>query len=1340
MILGSMSMFGTASAYENYTFTHLKGKDGLPHQQVESMAFDRDGMLWIGTRNGLTKYDGYSFVTYYCSPGDSTTITDNFIRKVFVDSDNNVWIGTDSGICRYRRGMDNFKRYHVHGEPVTQIVQTGSGTVACGSFRIYKWDRNEDSMVNVARRREDLIAGMYAASDNRICVATNMSVFYLDIDTGRMTALSPDIYSDFLPGRDVIVPLIIDRRGRFWIGRDGDGVVCVNPDTGQKKVYHAGMLSDGTVRCITEDSNGCIWLGTERGMTMINPDTGDIDIMVEQYGSSNDLSDNHIYCIAADRHDNIWAGTYFGGVNLMLRSSMRFSWLPPGYNGQSLRGKVVRRMVETKPGELWMATEDGGVNILNPATGDVKPFDAIDGIGTNVHELNFDRNANEIWIGTFRNGLFRYNLSTRRYKHYTASNSKLKSNLIFAMARQNNGTGRLWVATTLGLMYYDPATDDFMPVNHPVLDYNFSYCLLPDRMGNIWVGTVIKGLFRIDGRTGDIVNWNAESESAHGLKDNYITSLFEDNSGRLFIGTNNSGVQVLDVDGVRFRDIPGTASEWGTVCCIADDDKNDIWITSSHGLVKMDAGDLSYTRFTTLDGLPENQFNFSSILQASDGKIYCGTVNGLVSFSPSVAKKSNSELPVHLGGLTLNNDLITACTPGSPLDTFLDAMKVLELEYDESRMFGIDYGVINPSGTDNVRYQIFIDGLDGGWRDVGTLRRFTATKIPYGTYVFNVRALASGEDWEASPVKTLKLLIAPPWYMSPTAWLCYAVLAALACYALYRLFHWRIKDRQRKNLIQLERAKKDELNRAKMEFFTNISHELKTPLSLIIAPLKHISSDASLSDASRSLLSTAIANTSKMVELINELVTFNRVESGNFRLLLHKGNPLTLIETVSGYFRNPALDKNITINVMTRNNGEDVWFSATYLECVLGNLLSNAIKYTDDGGVVDVKASIVERDDNSVYVKIEVKDTGRGIEPDELDCIFHKYYRIKSGYDARNSGWGVGLATVKKLVEAHKGSVSVSSAVGKGSRFVVYLNVTPGAFEDSAYVDSATPQSLPGHPGLISNTLAVYDGARGCESASDDDGRVSMLIVEDNPQLLHFLADDFSKTYNVFTATDGVQALAVTAEHPIDIVVSDVMMPEMDGIELCERLKNDLSTSHIPVILLTAKSDEESTFAGFKSGAEAYVAKPFDPQLLELRVRNILRARQAYINSRMTGSPSAEIEDEMPQFNEFDNGFIARVNGIVDTNMDNSEFSIADITKALGLSRSLLHIKMKTFFNMSMSDYIKKRRMAKACELLKQGNNVSETAYKTGFADPSYFSKVFRKTFGMSPSDYISSH
>lgn len=1338
--IGFLSMSISVSAQSNYIFSHLKSDAGLPHQQVESMAFDLDGLLWVGTRNGLAKYDGYSFVNYYHIPGDSLSIPHNFIRKIFVDSENNVWIGTDQSICCYQRETDNFKRYNIPDIPISNIAETLDGSIIATGMNIFKKKKGDNHFNHIPRQVENYVVGLVVSPDNRVFTSTNYYISYFNSDMVSETVVEPSIYSDFLSGFDAIAPLFVDHTGLLWIGRDGKGVMSLNLSSGEKNIYKASLLTDGTVRAITEDSTGKIWLGTEKGITTINPTSGEIHKATQRFANSRTLSDNAIYCIVPDAHDNIWIGTYFGGINLMLRNAIQFHWTAPGYDKMTLSGKAIRRIVEPEKGVLWLAIEDGGINIFDIKTHQVEKFNAIPDIGSNIHELYFDQETNDMWIGTFRNGLFRYNMHTHKTTHYTAFNSGLKSNAVFAITQQNNNQHRLWIATTIGLMYYDPATDSFLQVNHPALDTDFIYCLWADRNENLWVGTVNRGLFRIDGKTNEIKGWSFDhSNSGIGLKDNYVTSLYEDNNGRIFIGTNNSGVQIIDGKTFEFLKFSESQVNWGTICAIRQDNSENIWITTSNGLYQINPTDFSFTRFSTTDGLPENQFNFSSIIQASDNNIYCGTVNGLVSFNPSISKRSDTAAIVHLLKLYLNNDIITPQSPNSPLDSSLNETPLLKLDYASSRVFSIEYGIIDPVGAKNVRYQIFIEGLDKNWRDVGSQRRFTAMELPYGDYTFKVRALASGDNWDNAPIKQLNFKINPPFYLSTVAWMIYILLAMAIVFFVHRFITWRMKEKQAQNLSRIERAKQDELNREKMEIFTNISHELKTPLSLILAPLKKLASNENISDESRERLSMAIANTSKMVELVNELVTFNRVESGNFQLYLQKGNPLTLIETMTGYFRGPAADKNITINVMTQNNGEEVWFSPTYLERIISNLLSNAIKYTGDNGNIDVRASIIEGDDNNVYLQLEVKDNGIGIMPEELNNIFIKYYQTRRGYKTSHSGWGIGLATVKRLVEIHKGDISVSSKVGEGSSFVVKLNVTPTAFDKSWCISTTDNQPQVYQPTLIPNTLAVYSTEVEGNSAEKDDKKVSILIVEDNPELLKFLSDNFSKDYNVYTATNGVEALQVTAEYPINIVVSDVMMPEMDGIELCDKLKNDLATSHIPVILLTAKSDEASTMAGFKSGAEAYVAKPFDPQLLELRVKNILRARRAYIESNIEDSSVDDGIVELPPLNKFDNEFTTRINKLIDDNMDNSDFSIADITRELGISRSLLHIKMKNFFNASMTDYIKQRRMAKACELLKQGNNVSETAYITGYSDPNYFSKVFRKTFGMSPSDFISS-
>lgn len=1329
-----------AESPDYFSFTHYKSDAGLPHQQISTLAFDHDGMLWIGTRNGLSKYDGYDFRNYYHVAGDESSIPHNFINIIFVDSDNNIWIGSEEGLCRYDREKDTFRKYDVEGERIFHIGELRDGSVICTGRKVFIKSKGSDKFSHKPRQTEDFVVGLAISPDNRIFMSTYHCISSYDSDMTMERMLDKSLYSDFIHEHDVIMPLFFDHNGILWIGRDGKGVMSVNLQTGMRTVYDYPVLSSGIVRCITEDSEGMIWIGTEKGVNMITPASGEITSVREDSFKNGNLSDNAIYDICFDSSNNIWIATYFGGVNMMKRSSARFHCLS-GMGHSNTEGKVVRRIIEPTPGTLWLASEDGGVFTMDLNKKVLEPMESISGLGSNVHELYLDTETSDIWIGTFRNGLFRYNPATGKTRHYTTGNSNLKSNAIFAIVRQKGGGGKLWIASTAGLMYYDSATDSFASTGHKVLDTEFVYCMMADSKGNLWAGTVERGLYEIDGKSGEIKGW-MQTAKPDGLCDNYITTLCEDGYGNIFIGTNNSGLQYLNQGVPPFRAIEGWKVSFGTVCHIFIDDFSSMWVTTSGGLFKMGHDGMAFTRFTTADGLPENQFNFSSGINASDGKVYCGTVNGLVSFERGIAQDGNTGKNVHLWSLSIKNDEAGPGMAESPLESSLDNVDELTLNYSQSRLFSINYGIIDAANAKTARYQVLVDGLDKEWRDMGFNRQFSAMEMPPGNYVFKVRSVSGMEDWENAPIKELRLHIKPPFYMSSMAWIVYAIVFMLICYAVYRLVIWRIKSQQKTRLDQLEREKKDELNKEKMEFFTNISHELKTPLSLILAPLKQLSASEALSEDSKERLSMAIANTSKMVGLINELVTFNRVESGNFQLYIQKGNPLLLVEVLTGYFAGPAAEKDITINVMTRDNGEEVWFSSIYLERILSNLLSNAIKYTGKGGIIDVRASIEEGEGNRVLLQLEVKDNGIGIAPEEQGNIFKKYYQTKRGYSTSKTGSGIGLATVKKLIEMHHGTIAVKSVISEGSIFTVKMSVTKDDFDpECCMASSSSNPLLPENP-IITSSLDYGSQTSGAPS-QDGSARTSMLIVEDNESLLKFLSKEFSRNYNVFTATNGVEALEITSEYPIDIVVSDVMMPEMDGIELCEHLKNDLATSHIPVILLTAKSDEASTVKGFLSGAEAYVSKPFDPHILELRVKNILRARRALIKAEKGEETISESDSQqmgqLPPLNKFDNEFISQINSLIDKNIDNSEFSVADVTKELGISRSLLHIKMKSFFNSCMTDYLRKRRMKLACELLKSGYNVSETAYRTGYSDPNYFTKVFKKEFGIPPKEYIAS-
>lgn len=1343
-LMQAMAISAGGSTHSDYHFTHIKSANGLPHQQVETMAFDGMGRLWIGTRNGLACYDGYSFTTYYHDPGDSTSLSHNFVIKLLVDSRNDLWVGTEKGVCRYCPETDNFRSYDVGGERVGRIVETLDSTIIIGGSNLRKFDRKAQTFRRMPRQDEGYIVGLAVSPDNRVFVSTNKSLAWYDAAIESCTFLDPALYSDFLMGFDDIVPMFFDSAGRMWIGRNGKGVMCIDLQSGDKTIYDVPVLTNGTVRAIAEDNRHCIWLGTEMGLNVIDTATGEVVGMRQDLVNNNKLNDNAIYCIVPDRHDNIWIGTYFGGINLLCRNYSRFHWTAPGYDPMSLRGKAIRRIAEPVAGTLWLATEDGGINIMDLQSHRIEPFNRIDRLGTNVHELYHDKTTGEMWIGSFRNGLFCYNLGSGATRHYMAGDCGLGSNAIFSVVGQTlpDGALRVWIGSTQGLRWYNRATDSFVKINHPVLDIDFVYCMTVDSGGNLWAGTVNHGLFRIDAATGKVQGWDIAADPAcDGLRDCYITSIYENGHGFMLVGTNNGGLHKMDMATMKIHPVEETVGKFGTICGLTGDDRGCLWMSTSNGLFAIDAATMHMRHFTIGDGLPENQFNFASAMQASDGNMYFGTVNGLVSFSPDVEKAADHPLQVHLWDLLINNRGVTAGVSGSPLEAVLDQTKELRLDYDQSRTFTICYGIVDPASAQSTVYQVYVEGIDRSWRDVGAQRTFTAMDFAPGTYKLMIRGATSPDGWGDAPVRELVIKIAPPLYLSVWAFIVYIVLLLLVAWVVYHFVNLRIREKNSIRLSKIEKEKSDELNREKMEFFTNISHELKTPLSLILAPLKYLSQHQPMTGDSQKRLGVAITNTNKMVGLIDELVTFNRVESGNFQLYLQQGNPLVFIETMTRYFYESAQEKHIAIHLFTENNGETVWFSTNYLERIINNLLSNAIKYTHEGGEIDVRASIEEGEDSNIYLCLEVRDNGIGIAPEEVENIFRKYYQTKRGYNTNHTGWGIGLATVKRLVEIHKGSIGVESVMGEGSTFRVRLNVTPEAFDPSCRITAAGASGA-SEPSYRRAVTPVADAPEEVPDYARTADRTSILIVEDNAELLRFLAESFSKAYNVYTAVNGKDALKITAEYPVDIVVSDVMMPEMDGITLCEHLKNDLATSHIPVILLTAKNDEDSIMRGFESGAEAYVAKPFDPQILELRVKNILRARRKFLKSIVDVDASdheAEPGEETPALNAFDKEFITRINSLVEANLDNSEFAIADITREFGISRSLLHIKMKSLFNASMTDFIKKKRLSVACRLLKEGYNVSETAYRTGYSDPNYFTKVFKKEFGQTPTEFLAS-
>ena len=754
-----------------------------------------------------------------------------------------------------------------------------------------------------------------------------------------------------------------------------------------------------------------------------------------------------------------------------------------------------------------------------------------------------------------------------------------------------------------------------------------------------------------------------------------------------------------------------------------------MWIGTDQGLFSHRLSDGHTRCFSAGAELPVNQFNFTSTYLATDGRVLMGTFDGLIAFQPKQMHTEARNMYVHFKKLFVNDQVRSQ----------IDYTDSITLTYEESHSFHIEYGVVMPENVQGIQYQIKVDGIDKEWRSVGAERRFYGYLLSPGTYQLHVRANTCDSDWDKCPERTLTIVIKAPFYLSTLAYIIYFICFAALVWGGLTLYNIRMKEQAKVRYANMEKAKVEEIDRMKSNFFTMVSHELKTPLSLIIAPLKSISASEVDKEVGESL-NLAIRNCSKMEHLINELVTFNKIESDNFPFYVQQGNPVEFVGVVADNFNEAVQAKGLHLTVNCIDNGEDGWFSPSYIEHILNNLMSNAIKFTGNGGAITIHAEITQTADSpDLFLKMQVTDTGIGIIKDEQKNIFERFYQTKRGYSTNSSGWGIGLALIRRLVEIHKGSVSVESELGKGSTFTILLNISGNAFSDKNKIAGDSEQAT------VSNYLSKLDAtpvtiagsavsATAAPSASATH-KHTLLVVEDNEDMLKFLEQLFAADYNVITAPDGQQAWDIAiSRSDIDLVVSDVMMPVMTGAELCNMIKGNMSTSHIPVILLTAKGDPEDVKDGYRNGADAYVLKPFDPESLSLQISNLLKLIQNRQQSIFNdGEESLKQNDSLTQL---DRDFIQRLMELVDSNIGNANFSVTDITTELGMSRSLLHTKMKNLMNTSAGDYIRHKRIQKACQMITDGHNVSETAYSCGFADPNYFSKVFKKVVGVAPSEY----
>jgi len=981
---------------------------------------------------------------------------------------------------------------------------------------------------------------------------------------------------------------------------------------------------------------------------------------------------------------------------------------------------------EDTEGNLWIAFEDMGLNKYNVRTGKVIKYTSKADLKcltyNNLHDLLFVSD-NELWIASYTGGINIINPKTGKFTYINQrNNSELPSNNIYALYRLGNS---IYIATSQGIALYDINTrklSRFKP--NQVGDIEFqSICKSGKKIWFSAVGSV----YYLDLRTDSLTRFDKIPQMTN------INFVKADSKGRIWIGDCYKGLCYFDEKSdqvVFFNKENNFPASW--MFSLEEGKNGWIWVSSDKGLINFNPETKAFVLYDSNSGITFNQFNFRASYIDKYENIYFGGNSGMVSFNENANLNVSKNKPVIFTGLQLFNKPVL---PGkeSPLKKSLNEVDELKLRYDQN-VFTLEYTALNFSTHGRCQYAYYLENFEKNWNFVGNRNFATYTNLSPGTYYFHVKG-SENNIMNETGEQVLKIVIKPPYYLSIWAFLVYFILVCVISIVLYMIGKRLEKS---KALVVMERREKEhaeEINKVKLEFFTNISHELKTPLTLILGPLSKMMEEEKLSPVSKKRLLGVEKNARRLFQLINQLLEFRKIENGKERLQVSQCDVRILAEEIKESFESLSESKDVDFRINIPQKETLIWFDANKIDKILFNLLSNAFKFTNDGGIVELTLDVVKRDDRSRKpnqdLLISVSDTGQGIRPEMLDKVFDRFFQIEDG-NSKHKGSGIGLAYVKSLVLLLRGQIKVESELASGTKFTVILPAMKNDYSDEEIVKDGS--LVIEHDENI-NIDPDYDQDIKMIDSKGTSRNPIVLIVEDNTELLDFMKETLDEKYQIYTASNGAVALEKLNHFTPELIISDVMMPEMDGFEFTRKIKSSINTSHIPVILLTAKSGMDNKFRGLKTGADYYIEKPFYPNILEQNIENILNTRRRLIERFKNDAfvPMSEIAHS-----ESDKVFVEKLTAIVMSNISDPNMDVTFLIHKMGLSRSLLHLKLKGLVDCSTTEFIRSVRLKEAVKLISSGRcNISEAAYETGFSSPAYFTRRFKEHYGKSPREYF---
>jgi len=1334
LLINYLLLFCAGCFAQSHTLKHIGIKDGLSNNYVVDIVQDGQGFIWVATESGLNRFDGKHFTVF--KENNSGLVSNAINTLLYNVEENTLWVGTkNNGLaifnCETQQFEDKISDARLTQENIVNFSLAG------------------DSGIWITRHSGEII--FYNNKNKQFTSAAEMGL--------------PTIRKNSWCSYD-------DGKGHLYVGHAQGGLSIINlKDKTVRSYQHESgnprSLPGNSVYQVYVDYLENIWIGTNKGLALFRPETEEFIVFSHEPGNNSSLVADHIYGICEMNNGTLWIAADVGGISILNLKSLsfmdprevKFTNITAEDNANSLSSANIRTLLQDSFGNIWIGNYSSGVDFISHTESAFRVLPYVtqrESMIKNkpVWSIHVD-DEQQIWVGgkneiaVFKNnrlknvinfapyldraygqllaiesfkqntlfwgiyddGLLKYNIPQKQIERIKLDMAGIDIITLF-----EDHDGKIWIGSEYGIYTYEnnqlQIEDE---LNNQLKDRSVHAGILRDRQGKLWVGTYAGGIFVFDANKKLVIRLSEDN----GLCSNFTCHLTMDSNGEIWVATRNGVMHVKDTNQPGnfeiYNDNHGLVDNY--VRAIREDQSGNIWISTTDGISHWNKDKLTFDNYDYRDGLNVSNFTDRTTCLTSDGTIYFGSLNGVCYFNPEELTKRHRVAPVRIVESRILND-----GHGKELPVFAVNGRI-NLTYHQNS-FRVLFSVPDHSQNQLVEYAYCMEGLDNRWNSTQGESQITFRNISPGEYTFRVKARLKNHEYDEANEARLIINIAPPLWLTWYARLFYFIILCLVVYYFLRSYKNKLKLRASLELERKTNQNKQMLNDERLRFYTNITHELRTPLTLIIGPLEDLLNDTQLSTYYNKRIHIIYDSALRLLNLINQILEFRKTETQNRKLTVSRSDLGRLVAETGLRYKELNQNEAVAFYINIETKETLLYFDTDMVTTILNNLLSNAVKYTSKGEVRLCLRSLTEK--GCMYTEIEVSDTGYGIDQQALPHIFDRYYQAKGKHQA--SGTGIGLALVKSLAELHEGTLHTESVVGKGTSFTFRL-LTENSYPNALHTEEK--EATAGTENVTENTDTA-------------DSHQTILIIEDNKDIREYIASSLVPEYQVITAKNGKEGLEKAQQDIPDIIVSDIMMPEMEGTELCRIIKGDIRTSHIPVVLLTAKDSIRDKEEGYKSGADAYITKPFSAKLLQGCIHNQLESRRKIaeqIKNHTKAMPldaNGQERMEVLTISPLDQEFLLKLTHIIEENLDLETLDINFCTEKMNMSRSTFYRKLKGLTGISANEFIRKIRLKNCLRLfIYDSYNISEAAYMTGFNDIGYFRQCFKEEYGMTPSEYL---